>query len=269
MKNKFLITLGIGIWLMLCTRSAYPQQYGVIKYYAQSGRLALASPPNENGYPFEYENEEGILYFNNTVSLYQQLQNETITQVRVGPEGTERIKVSRPNRDTTGWLYFKNIPERKILCRESYWNKSTFVYIGEELDQIDWNISNQKKNIGKYVCVKATANFLGRSWMAWFAPEIPVSIGPWKLWGLPGAILEASDSQKDFLFTLKEIEIPSHAADKKLNAGQMTGHTTITREEYRKQNTEKKNKYVTYMQTVANENDGTVEIKFYPEIELY
>ena len=35
----------------------------------------------------------------------------------------------------------------------------------------------------------ATTHFRGREWKVWFSEEIPLSLGPWKLGGLPGLIL--------------------------------------------------------------------------------
>lgn len=54
-----------------------------------------------------------------------------------------------------------------------------------------------------YDCVMATANYHGRDWTVWFAPEIPMQEGPWKLTGLPGLILEATEStgQHSFIAT--------------------------------------------------------------------
>ena len=44
-------------------------------------------------------------------------------------------------------------------------------------------------------------------WTVWFAPEIPLQEGPWKLCGLPGLILEACESSGQHSFTATGIEL--------------------------------------------------------------
>ena len=51
-------------------------------------------------------------------------------------------------------------------------------------------------------CGKATMNFRGRDWTILFNPEIPVSVGPWKLDGFPGLIVYASTEGKEGKYTL-------------------------------------------------------------------
>ena len=46
-----------------------------------------------------------------------------------------------------------------------------------------------------YVCRKAEATFRGIRWTAWYAPDIPLGIGPWKFNGLPGLVLWAYDDK--------------------------------------------------------------------------
>ena len=66
---------------------------------------------------------------------------------------------------------------------------------------IAWTIqADSAKNILGFNCRQATGIFRGRVYTAWFAPDIPVPYGPWKLSGLPGIILEAKDSKNDVMF---------------------------------------------------------------------
>ena len=46
----------------------------------------------------------------------------------------------------------------------------------------------------------ARCTFKGRTWTAWFAADIPLDNGPWKLCGLPGLILRAYDAKQQYIF---------------------------------------------------------------------
>tara|TARA_R110002049_G_scaffold291871_1_gene476035 strand:- start:1309 stop:1926 length:618 start_codon:yes stop_codon:yes gene_type:complete len=83
-----------------------------------------------------------------------------------------------------------------------------YSYVKEEVPKIEWKISNDKKKIGNFDCIKATGNFRGRNYTAWFTKSIPLAYGPWKLQGLPGLILEAYDTNKEVYFYFKSIKYP-------------------------------------------------------------
>ena len=70
----------------------------------------------------------------------------------------------------------------------------------EELPDFNWKISTEQKKIWDYTCQKATCDFRGRTYEAWFTTEIPVKDGPWKFYGLPGLIMEVYDIQKHYSF---------------------------------------------------------------------
>lgn len=62
----------------------------------------------------------------------------------------------------------------------------------EPLDEMQWTlVEDSTATVLGYECVMAETDYHGRRWKAWFAPEVPMSFGPWKLRGLPGLILKA------------------------------------------------------------------------------
>lgn len=83
-----------------------------------------------------------------------------------------------------------------------------YEYVYEEyMPDIEWQVdlADRQEIIG-YECSSAKALFRGRLWEVWFTTEVPVNSGPWKLSGLPGLILKASDSDGYFEFTAIGIE---------------------------------------------------------------
>lgn len=76
----------------------------------------------------------------------------------------------------------------------------------EPIDEMSWTIAEDSTStvIG-YECVMAECDYHGRHWKAWFAPEIPICFGPWKLRGLPGLILKA-EADGGFAFAATGLE---------------------------------------------------------------
>lgn len=62
-------------------------------------------------------------------------------------------------------------------------------------------VADSAKTLLGYPCRMAKARFKGRTWFAWYADEVPLDHGPWKLRGLPGLILQAYDAGHEFTFT--------------------------------------------------------------------
>lgn len=102
------------------------------------------------------------------------------------------------------------------IKKKTMWSNFLFkeqVYVKEVVPVINWKIFNETRKIGNFKCKKATANFRGREYTAWFTNEISVPFGPWKLQGLPGLILEAYDTNKHVYWYFKSIEYPSKSKE--------------------------------------------------------
>lgn len=80
----------------------------------------------------------------------------------------------------------------------------------EPLEIADWELLTDTLTILNYKCYKAQKKFRGRTWEAWYTPDIPSMDGPWKLAGLPGLILKAQDSTGDFSFECNGITLLSN-----------------------------------------------------------
>lgn len=122
---------------------------------------------------------------------------------------------------------YKNIKANALVQSQEFYGKQFLVK--DKLQTIDWKMGTESKQIGQYMCFKATASiptseltWYSFSWgdlrkptpkasdladadaeapevevnmtevEAWYTPQIPVGHGPSEFWGLPGLILEVS-----------------------------------------------------------------------------
>lgn len=102
-------------------------------------------------------------------------------------------------------VIYKHYPQRGKLTHTDNLFRYDYQYT-EELLIPSWEILDEQQEVAGYMCQRAEADFLGRRWIAWFTPEIPVQDGPWKLCGLPGLILQAEDSEGHYQYKCIEIK---------------------------------------------------------------
>lgn len=145
---------------------------------------------------------------------------------------TEEDKLDAISGATDSWgknfaqgEQYKNVKENALVQSQEFYGKQFLVK--DKLQAIEWKMGTELKQIGQYMCFKATASVPTKeltwydfSWgdlrptpskeldstevqpaepeinmtevEAWYTPEIPVSHGPGEYWGLPGLILEVS-----------------------------------------------------------------------------
>lgn len=69
-------------------------------------------------------------------------------------------------------------------------------------EKLDWKLLNDSITIANLKCQEATVNYGGRIWEAWFTKSIVIQDGPYIFHGLPGLIVQITDSSNDFKFSL-------------------------------------------------------------------
>lgn len=76
-------------------------------------------------------------------------------------------------------------------------------YIYEKPNPVnDWKIFDEYKEVERNILTKATLNYAGRIWEAWFFNDINIPNGSDVFNGLPGLIFELRDQTNSFHFTL-------------------------------------------------------------------
>ena len=95
---------------------------------------------------------------------------------------------------------FLNYPEGRITVQEELYPSR--YQTDEPLQMPKWNLSEQEDSIFGYLCRAAETIFRGKTWKAFYTEEVPASIGPWKLGGLPGMITKVEDKEGIHSFTL-------------------------------------------------------------------
>ena len=115
-----------------------------------------------------------------------------LSRKRVSPEFFETVYLNYP----TGQL---TVSGRLVAA--------DFIY-EEPMPVFNWTITDTTGVWCGYTTIKAVCHFRGRDYEAWFAPDIPVSRGPWKFYGLPGLILIVKDSEG--LFSYEALTVNNH-----------------------------------------------------------
>jgi GLPGLI family protein len=178
----------------------------------------------------EFQIMKKELIFNAGKSIFQDLEDDT--QGMGGGRGWMRMAGASSTRYTD-------------IDEDTYVEKKAFMgdefIIEDETDRIPWRLSSESKTIlGMYA---QRAWFLDKDEKyieAWFTPEIPLSIGPDKYRGLPGAILELDIEYGEQNYSAtgfrakavkdKDIKIPK--GGKKVSAAEYEKHVEEKRKEF-------------------------------------
>lgn len=222
--KSLLIKLGFLSFVLLSSHKSNVQEFqGQAFYFSKStmelgnwgARLSEAQKKQVQGRLKNRLEKNYVLNFNKEESVFN--EKEKIDAISGATD-------SWGNNFSRGKQY-KNVKENALVQIQEFYGKKFLVK--DELQTISWKMGTESKQIGQYMCFKATASiptneltWYDFSWSnlraqsqketasedgkskqseikmteveAWYTPQIPVGHGPGEFWGLPGLILEVS-----------------------------------------------------------------------------
>lgn len=99
----------------------------------------------------------------------------------------------------------KNYREKKFNLRLNEYLTYNYQFEGDMV--FDWEMTEKSDTLMGMVVYQATTLYGGRLYKAWYAPEIPISDGPYVFSGLPGLIIKVADERDWYVFELKSIDL--------------------------------------------------------------
>lgn len=153
----------------------------------------------ENFYEIEYsktinfDNLSQPLNSNYTLNLFTDL-NKSIFFKSVQSKESPEIEENKGKDGSVNLTYTPKGKNMGVLYKDYKAQELFFKYysrlvVVDSLNIFNWEIKEDTKELLGFSCKKATINFRGRTYIAWFTNDLPVG-GPWKYDGLPGMILE-------------------------------------------------------------------------------
>lgn len=157
----------------------------------------------------EFRDEYMELLFNSNESVFRSKKKGILDSLSMdeksGKEPSATNSSLRMDNFTTIRYYIYKIGDSIITQDEFGLANGNFVFYSEN-KAFDWQITSDTASLHGLTCQKATLDFGGREWIAWFAPEIPIPDGPYKFCGLPGLIVSISDSKGHWTFDMVRLE---------------------------------------------------------------
>ena len=102
--------------------------------------------------------------------------------------------------------YYFDFKEKKMVQLLYNVNCKSKVIIENKLEYPKWELKNEFKEISGYKTQKAIATINDRIWTVFFTKDLKENISPWKLVGLPGVIVEATENTSTYTFKLLKVE---------------------------------------------------------------
>lgn len=211
--------------------------------------------PKSYNSELQFNSSESIFFYNKFAMLNGEKEETVLT-----PQG---FGIRALDADIEGYQFYRNFNNEEIFIRIPQKKPLEPVSIEDNWLEINWKIKKGERKILGYSCQRAIGEFRGRIYEVWFTKEILISSGPWKLFGLPGLILEAKDSKNQIKFIATDVCYPCESdveIKKRLESKHMTIQEYSKYNDYLMENVESKLKTKLDSLKSINKIDSSIEI---------
>lgn len=134
------------------------------------------------------------------LSKFSSYRNLTVDSILMRSTHEQIVDAAVEGKLSTGefMTIFKNYPAGRLTHTETIC-QDWFRY-EEDMPAFNWELTDSVATVLGYECQSARCKFRGRVWTVFYTEDIPLMDGPWKLHGLPGLIMKASDAQGHYTF---------------------------------------------------------------------
>lgn len=216
MKKSVIITLLTAILLpLVCGAKVTRQKLGIFRPQVPASTV-LSQKPGTLEFVYDYSfsvDSAGIIdgereadkmllqIAPDGLSKFTSLTSITTDSVIMNTTPEQRAEAIMDGKLKKGesMNVFKNYPSPGRMTNTEIVCEDWFRY-EEEIPDFGWELTDSVKTILGYECKGARCTFRGREWTVYYAEDIPVMEGPWKLCGLPGLIMEAQADGDEYSF---------------------------------------------------------------------
>lgn len=134
------------------------------------------------------------------LSKFSSYKNLTVDSILMRSSQEQIADAAMEGKLSTGefMTIYKNYPAGRLTHTEKIC-QDWFRY-EEEMPSFNWELTDSIATVLGYECRSARCKFRGREWTVFYTEDIPLTDGPWKLHGLPGLIMKASDAAGHYTF---------------------------------------------------------------------
>ena len=184
MKNKFLFTFLLLILIFSIKKKLQAQSQEFRVVYIEQTVIEKDSFKLKYNIP----NTKMELLYRNNESLWQMTDKEETLSKGVPVYTLQGEYVYTMGMENSEVKLYTNYLEKKVIENRVIAGK--IFLLKSNLKTFKWKISGEQDTIAGYTCMKAVLQNDTNNVVAWFTPQIPVSVGPSGYGQLPGLILK-------------------------------------------------------------------------------